>query len=86
MGQKSQWGSAKSDNLGFDKPAGKKNSFNRRKPLRTKALNFYVIFSLICTYMVLGKKSDFELKFCFSSYSSGDLSHIHTQPEAYIVS
>lgn len=27
MGQKSQWGSAKPDNLEFDKPAGKKKFF-----------------------------------------------------------
>lgn len=53
MGQKSHWGSAKPDNLEFDKQAGKKKFINiMRKPFWHKALNLHVIFSLMCTYTV----------------------------------
>lgn len=45
MGQKSQWGSVKPDNLEFDKQVEEKeNSINiMRKPFWNKALNFHVI-------------------------------------------
>ena len=57
MGQKSQWDSVKPDNLEFDKQVEEKeNSINiMRKPFWNKALNFHVIVSLMCSYMVLGK-------------------------------
>lgn len=55
MGQKSQWGSAKPDNWEFDKPAEKKIPLIWENPSGIKPWIFMLFFSLMCTYMVLGK-------------------------------
>lgn len=82
MGQKFQWGSVKPDNLEFDKQVEEKeNSINIMiKPFWNKALNFHVIVSLTCTYMVLGKNLTWSWNFAYPVTAQG-ISLSHARPE-----
>lgn len=82
MGQKFQWGSVNPYNLEFDKQVEEKeNSINIMiKPFWNKALNFHVIVSLTCTYMVLGKNLTWSWNFAYPVTAQG-ISLSHVRPE-----